>query len=137
MVEYAYPISLVKCSIIVLVLMEYFKNFLYTIHYGDLMGSLMGVVASAAGGGVAAGIIATRVNVGGVIIVLEPREFLSILSKLKEKGAIVIHGVRGVFSKSHIYLIPYQGVVFVTKSKNQLPVSPDIEARNINMPYPV
>ena len=120
--------------------MEYFKNFPYTIHYGDFMSDLIEVVASAAVGavgGAAAGITATRVNVGGVIIVLEPREFMSILSKLKEKGAIVIHGVTGVFSKSHIYLIPYQGVVLVTKSKKQLPVSPDIEARNISIPYSV
>ena len=89
---------------------------------------------AAAGAAASAAYQAQRVLVGGVIVVLDSTSFMSILSKLKDKGAMVIHGVVGLLSKTHVYLIPYQGMVFLAKSKTPLPITPDVEAKELRLP---
>jgi len=93
-------------------------------------------VAGAAAGATGAAVAqqAQRVLVGGVIVIVDPMTFMNILSRLRDKGVMVIHGVVGLFSKTHVYLIPYQGMVFLVKSKDPLPITPDIEAREIRLP---
>ncbi len=96
----------------------------------------MAAVGAAAGvaGATAAAQQAQRVLVGGVIVIVDPMTFMNILSRLRDKGVMVIHGVVGLLSKTHVYLIPYQGMVFLVKSKDPLPITPDIEAREIRLP---
>lgn len=91
-------------------------------------------IAAATGGAAAAAQQAQRVLVGGVIVIVDSTTFMNILSRLKDKGIMVIHGVTGLLSKTHVYIVPYQGVVFLTESKNPLPITPDIEAREIRLP---
>ena len=91
------------------------------------------IAGAAAGAAVATVTVAQRVLVGGVIVIVDSTTFMSILSRLKDKGVMVIHGVTGLLSKTHVYLLPYQGIVFLTKSKNPLPITPDIEAREIRL----
>ena len=90
--------------------------------------------ATAGAAGAAAVQQAQRVLVGGVIVIVDPMTFMNILSRLRDKGVMVIHGVVGLLSKTHVYLIPYQGMVFLVKSKDPLPITPDIEAREIRLP---
>ncbi len=92
------------------------------------------MTAYAAAGTAAATAQSQRVVIGGVLVYLDPYSFMNIAQKLREKGVLVIHGVVGVLSKSHVYAAPYQGVVFITKSKDPLPLTPDIEAREIRIP---
>ena len=72
-----------------------------------------------------------RVYVGGVIVVVDRDTFLRLANGLREKGALVIHGTIGMFSKSHVYLLPYNGVVFVVNTKDPLFISVDIEAERL------
>ncbi len=94
----------------------------------------MSAVATASTDAVAAAAQqAQRVLVGGVIVVVDSSSFMNILSRLRDKDVMVIHGLVGVFSKTHVYLIPYQGIVFLTKSKDPLPITPNIEARELRL----
>lgn len=103
--------------------------------HGDEVMAIPGATVAAAAGGAAASVQrAQRVLVGGVIVVVDPASFMNILSRLKDKGVMVIHGVMGLLSKTHVYLIPYQGMVFLAKSKDPLPITPDIEAGEIRLP---
>ena len=74
---------------------------------------------------------AYRVYVGGVIVVVDRDTFLRLANELREKGALVIHGTIGMFSKSHVYLLSYNGVVFIVKTKNPLFISVDVEAERL------
>lgn len=77
---------------------------------------------------------ARKAQIGGVLVELDPKTFLNLMAGLKAKGVLVIHGLTGVFSKEHVYLIPYQGAIFLTKSKTKLPITPDVEARKLRLP---
>ena len=96
------------------------------------MSSAGAVIASAAVGAAAALAAAQRVFVGGVIVFVDPETFMKVLSKLK--NTVVIHGVKGVINKTHVYIAVYQGVVFLTESKDLLPITPDIEAKSLQLP---
>ena len=96
------------------------------------MNSAEAVIVSAAVGAAAALAAAQRVFVGGVIVFVDPETFMKVLSKLK--NIVVIHGVKGVINKTHVYIAVYQGVVFLTESKDLLPITPDIEAKSLQLP---
>ena len=96
------------------------------------MSSAGAVIASAAVGAAAALAAAQRVFVGGVIVFVDPETFMKVLSKLK--NIVIIHGVKGVINKTHVYIAVYQGVVFLTESKDLLPITPDIEAKSLQLP---
>ena len=97
--------------------------------------AMSAIVGAVAGGAAAARAIHTqRVLAGGVIIEVDPETFMKTHSRLKDKGVLVIHGVMGMLSKTHVYLMPYQGVVFLTKSSNPLPITPDIDTKRISLP---
>ena len=82
----------------------------------------------------AAAATAQRVLVGGVIVFVDSSTFMKILSRLRDKDIMIVHGITGVFSKIHVYLVTYQGVVFIVKSKDPLPITPDIEAKELRLP---
>lgn len=96
------------------------------------MSSAGAVIASAAVGAAAALAAAQRVFVGGVIVFVDPETFMKVLSKLK--NIVIIHGVKGVINKTHVYIAVYQGVVFLTESKDLLPITPDVEAKSLQLP---
>ena len=79
----------------------------------------------------AAAVAAQKAYVGGVIIVLSNDEFLKLVRRLSGEEPVIIHGIVGTFSKHHVYVIPHKGVVYVTKSKDPLPVTPGVEAKKL------
>lgn len=95
---------------------------------------VIAVVSGAAAAGATAAATAQRVQVGGVVVLIDASSFMKILSRLKNKDVMVIHGKTGILSKTHVYLIPYQGIVFITKTKDPLPITPDIEAKQLGLP---
>lgn len=88
--------------------------------------------------GIAAWIAARRLIVGGLIAVLDIREFIRVANELQGKDVLMVHGLHGTLSKEHVYLLPYNGIVFLTKSKEPLPLKVNIEAERLDLgPLPL
>jgi hypothetical protein len=62
--------------------------------------------------------IAQAIKASGVIVRLEPAEFLKILNRQDEPLVVQAHG--GLFRSSWQYLTSYKGLAFFTKSAEQL-----------------
>lgn len=98
------------------------------------------VAASGAGGAAAAGgaatmAIAEAIKASGVIVRVEPNEFLGILQR--QPKPLVVHATGGFFSTNYQYLSSYKGLAFFTKSPAPLALPPDVEvvhARKIWIP---
>lgn len=70
----------------------------------------------------------------GPIVVVEPRQFLVILGKVEKP--LVVHSPSGLMTKKK-YLTSYKGLIFFTKSKDELliPASAElIMAKKISIP---
>ena len=67
-----------------------------------------GVVA-----GAAAAIVQAN-KASGVIVQVEPNEFLAIL--LRQHGLLVVHATGGFFTTNYQYLTSYKGLAFFTKA---------------------
>ena len=68
--------------------------------------------------GAHAAAIAQATKASGVIVRLEPGEFLKILNRQDEPLIVVARG--GLFRKSWHYLTSYRGLAFFTRSAEQL-----------------
>ena len=68
--------------------------------------------AGAAAGAAAA--VAQAIKASGVIVRVEPEDFLSILQRHQEP--LVVQATQGFFSTSYQYLSSYKGLAFFTKS---------------------
>jgi hypothetical protein len=66
----------------------------------------------------AAAAIAQAVKASGVIVRVEPDDFLGILQR--QRGALVVHATGGFFSTNYRYLTSYKGLAFFTKSPTLL-----------------
>jgi len=62
--------------------------------------------------------IAQAIKASGVIVRLEPNEFLKILGRQDEP--LVVQAQGGLFRSSWRYLTSYKGLAFFTKSAEQL-----------------
>jgi hypothetical protein len=62
--------------------------------------------------------IANAVKATGVIVRLEPAEWLSILKRTD--APLVVVGRSGVFKKDYQYLTTYRGLAFFTKSPSPI-----------------
>ena len=62
--------------------------------------------------------IAQAIKASGVLVRLEPTEFLKILGRQDEPLVVLAHG--GFFRSSWQYLTSYKGLAFFTKSAEQL-----------------
>jgi hypothetical protein len=69
--------------------------------------------------------IAQAIKASGVIVQLEPNEFLKILQK--ERELIIVHATGGVFKSNYQYLTSYKGLAFFTKSPDPLNISSSYE----------
>ena len=88
---------------------------------------------AAAGAAAAAIIQATKAS--GVIVRLEPQEFLNLLAK--QDAPLIVRAVGGLLSTNYQYLVSYKGLAFYTKSPEELPLPPRAEtvmARSIWIP---
>ena len=77
--------------------------------------------AGAAAGGAAAGAaaITQAIKASGVIVRVEPNEFLAILER--QSDALVVHATGGFLNTNYQYLTSYKGLAFFTKAAS--PVS--------------
>ena len=73
----------------------------------------------------------TALKAGGTLIELEPHRFVEFVSRYKDRGIVVVHGMKGVFTKKHVYVTALHGLVFYCSSPELLPVKVDIEAKTI------
>ncbi len=83
---------------------------------------------AASGAAAAAAAIAQAVKASGVIVRMEPEEFLAILHR--QPGTLVVHATGGFFSASYQYLTSYKGLAFFTKSTLPLRLPDDCEVVN-------
>ncbi len=78
--------------------------------------------------------VARRVIVGrGVIVLVDGSDFVRVAEEARARGGLVIHGVTRVVSKIHVYITSYNGIVFIAKSKDPLPVRVDVEAEKLDV----
>jgi hypothetical protein len=82
---------------------------------------------SAGGAGAAAGAAAAiaAIKASGVIVIVEPDEFVGILKR--QPGALVVHATGGFFSTDYRYLTSYKGLAFFTKARAPLDLPPGTE----------
>ena len=71
-----------------------------------------------AGAAAAAAAIARAIKASGVLVHVEPDDFLGILQRQRE--ALVVHATGGFFSTKYQYLTSYKGLAFFTKSSAPL-----------------
>jgi hypothetical protein len=71
-----------------------------------------------AGSAAAAAAIAQAIKASGVVVRVEPDDFLAILRR--QPGALVVHATGGFFSTNYKYLTSYKGLAFFTKSPDPL-----------------
>ena len=79
--------------------------------------------ASAAAAAAAAAAQATKAS--GVIVRVEPADFLNILQR--QPGALVVQATGGFFRTNYQYLTSYKGLAFFTKSSEPLLLPPGTE----------
>jgi hypothetical protein len=87
-------------------------------------------------GAAAAAAIAQAIKASGVIVQVEPDDFLNILNRQKA-GALVVHALGGFFSTNYRYLTSYKGLAFFTKASEplELPAGTElIQAKAIWVP---
>lgn len=90
---------------------------------------------SAAAGAAAAAAIADAIKASGVLVRVEPRDFLLLLRRQSEP--LVVHALGGFLRKHHQYLSSYKGLAFHTKSAEPLSLPSGTEvinARGISIP---
>ena len=88
-----------------------------------MTGSMGSVIASTAGGAAAA--IAQAIKACGVIVRVEPQEFLAILARAEAPLVVTARG--GLFSKNYQYLTSYKGLAFFAKSSDPLELPASVE----------
>jgi hypothetical protein len=71
-------------------------------------------------GAAAAAAIAQATKASGVIVRLEPNEFIQIL--LRQDAPLVVTAQGGLFATNYQYLTSYKGLAFFTKSATPLPL---------------
>ena len=89
----------------------------------------------AAGAAAAHAAAVNAIKASGVVVRLEPAEWLAVLSRTEAPLVVVATG--GVFKKHVRYLTSYRGLAFFTKSPQALTLpkmAEIIEARSISVP---
>jgi hypothetical protein len=72
------------------------------------------------GAGAAAAAIAQAIKASGVLVRLEPAEFLKIVNRAPEP--LIVAATGGIFSRNYQYLMSYKGLAFYTRSGQPLPL---------------
>lgn len=70
------------------------------------------------GAAAAAAALAQATRASGVIVSVEPEDFLNILAQ--QEAALVVHATGGFFTPNYQYLTSYKGLAFFTKSRTPL-----------------
>jgi hypothetical protein len=83
----------------------------------------------------AAAMVVQAVRASGVLMRLDPAEFLGLLARVKNPLIVAAEG--GVFTSKYQYMTSYKGLAFYTKSKTPLDLPHDaelVEARTLWTP---
>jgi acetyl esterase/lipase len=83
--------------------------------------------AGASAGAAAAAAIAQAIKASGVIVHVEPEDFLSILERQPEVPLVVQATSKFFFTTYYLYLNSYKGLAFYTKSPTPLALPTDCE----------
>lgn len=78
---------------------------------------------------------ANAIKASGVIVRIDPSNFMSLLRRTK--NPLIVYAKGGFFSANHQYLMSYKGLAFYTKVSNPIPLSADAEvivAEKISIP---
>jgi hypothetical protein len=81
--------------------------------------------SAGAGAAAAAAALAQAIKASGVLVHVEPSEFLNLLERAKD--ALVITSSGGLIWTSYSYLFSYKGLAFYTKSSDPLDLPPNNE----------
>ena len=73
---------------------------------------------SAAAAGAAAAAIANAIKASGVVVRVQPEDFVNIVRKVDKP--LIISSEGGIFSKKYQYLTSYKGFAFFTKSSQPI-----------------
>ena len=82
-------------------------------------------MSAGAAGAAAAAAIANAIKASGVIVRVEPDDFLGILRR--QPGALVVHATGGFFTTNYLYLTSYKGLAFFTTAPTPLDLPPGTE----------
>jgi len=78
----------------------------------------MGAAAGAAAAAAAAAAVSNAIKASGVVVRVEPAEFLALLARVE--APLVVTGQGGVFTTHYQYLTSYKGLAFFAKSSEPL-----------------
>src|SRR5207249_962537 len=90
---------------------------------------------AAAAGAAAAAAVAQAIRACGVLVRVEPAEFLRVVQR--QQGPLVVQATGGFFSTNYQYLTSYKGLAFWTKSPQPLSLPPGsevVQSRSIYVP---
>ena len=79
--------------------------------------------------------VAQAIKAQGVLVRVDPGDFLSLLRKQEEP--LVVIAPAGFLQRGYRYLISYKGLAFHTKSRDPLPLPPRaevVQAQAISIP---
>ena len=88
-------------------------------------------MGAAAAGAAGAASVGRATKASGVVVRLEPDEFVKILRRVPEP--LIVTSIGGIFTTYYEYLMSYKGLAFYTKSKDELPMPEDAELVNARM----
>jgi hypothetical protein len=86
-----------------------------------------------AGATVAIAAMIQAVRAIGVIVKVEPPEFLKIVEQQSEP--LIVHAPYGVFGGKHAYLVSHKGLAFYTHAKGELRLPANAEIVNAKSIY--
>jgi hypothetical protein len=86
-------------------------------------------MAAGAGGAAAAAVIAAT-KASGVLVKLDPNEFVKLLQRMQDPLIVIAEG--GIFGKNFQYLVGYKGLAFFTKSSEELSLPSGAEVVRAN-----
>jgi len=82
-------------------------------------------MADAGASGAVAAAIANAIKASGVVVRVEPEDFVKILRKVEKP--LVIYNKAGFFTTKHQYLTSYKGFAFFTKTPTQIDLPRTVE----------
>ncbi len=85
--------------------------------------------------GAAAAASVQAIKASGVVVRVEPNDFLDLLKR--QSKPLVVHATGGFISTSYLYLTSYKGLAFFTKASRPLDLPSDaelVQAKSISVP---
>ena len=75
-----------------------------------------------------------RMVLGGPIAKVDESTFMRIVNEKRDKILIVHAEIKTLLYHAHVYATNYRGFTFITKTREPLHITPDVEAEKIWIP---